>query len=683
MQSVYALFAGFLALFISACMPTVSDAGGTAENLILVVNAESASSLNIANHYIKWRKVPPKNVIYLTGIGNVPSMTIVDFREKILKPVISEIRRRKLSAQIDYIVYSSGFPTRLSATKDIELDPNADQIKKNRILRGVLSTNAATYYLPIVMQKQLGYLSLNGNWYMRQSTRNLFRRPFVGTAQDEYQTGLLAVRNQNYTKAIESFQPLAERYKDNFVLSYQLARCYAQLEKADKAIQWLEMAARAGSPTRGFIATDTNFDSIRSNAAFKKVVQKFPDASFDYLPSQGFRSRYAWQPNGVRAMGANTGRKYFLSTMLAVTTFKNVNTDAEALRYLKSAVDADATKPRGKFYFTKTGDVRSKTRIPNFPVAISELKKLGHTVEIVAAHVPKDKHDIVGCLIGRSRWNWAAFNNKILPGAICENLTSFGGVLGVDKNQTPLTDFLRHGAAGSSGTTCEPYAIQAKFPHPMIHVHYARGCSLAEAFYQSIQGPFQLLIVGDPLCQPFASPQPFKASGLTPNQQVSGRVEIEITPENGQDSLSHFELFTDGVFRANLPVGRKVTFDSRELSDGYHELRIVGVANHQIETRSRKIIPFIVNNSQQSVKIQASSAKLVLGRKLQLSVEATGAASIAVFQNGRKIDSVKGASGKIEVSTSILGEGPTSIYAVAEINGTKIESKPLELTISR
>ena len=60
--------------------------------------------------------------------------------------------------------------------------------------------------------------------------------------------------------------------------------------------------------------------------------------------------------------------------------------------------------------------------------------------------------------------------------------------------QTPLSEFLRFGAAGASGTVTEPYSPSpTKFPSPMIQVHYARGCTLAEAFYQSVSGPYQLL----------------------------------------------------------------------------------------------------------------------------------------------------------------------------------------------
>ena len=50
----------------------------------------------------------------------------------------------------------------------------------------------------------------------------------------------------------------------------------------------------------------------------------------------------------------------------------------------------------------------------------------------------------------------------------------------------------------------EPLNFWQKFPVPAMHVHYAAGCSLAEAFYQSLAGPWQTLVVGDPLARPYA-----------------------------------------------------------------------------------------------------------------------------------------------------------------------------------
>ena len=117
-----------------------------------------------------------------------------------------------------------------------------------------------------------------------------------------------------------------------------------------------------------------------------------------------------------------------------------------------------------------------------------------------------------------------------------------------DAGQTPLSEFLRYGAAGASGTVTEPYAIPDKFPSPMIQVHYARGCTLAEAFYQSVYGPYQLLIVGDPLCRPWAEIPQVSATGVEPGATVSGTLTLQPTATLAHGAtVDHFELFVDGL----------------------------------------------------------------------------------------------------------------------------------------
>jgi hypothetical protein len=71
-------------------------------------------------------------------------------------------------------------------------------------------------------------------------------------------------------------------------------------------------------------------------------------------------------------------------------------------------------------------------------------------------------------MTGIADFDWPASGSTVVPGAICENLTSFGGIFTPAAGQTPLSEFLRAGAAGSSGTVIEPYAIQAKFPTVQI-----------------------------------------------------------------------------------------------------------------------------------------------------------------------------------------------------------------------
>ena len=41
----------------------------------------------------------------------------------------------------------------------------------------------------------------------------------------------------------------------------------------------------------------------------------------------------------------------------------------------------------------------------------------------------------------------------------------------------------------SSGTVAEPYALQFKFPLPMMYGYYAKGVSAIEAFYLSVTSP--------------------------------------------------------------------------------------------------------------------------------------------------------------------------------------------------
>ena len=69
--------------------------------------------------------------------------------------------------------------------------------------------------------------------------------------------------------------------------------------------------------------------------------------------------------------------------------------------------------------------------------------------------------------------------------------------------QTPLTAFLRAGAAGAGGTVTEPLNYPFKFPSAFVHLHRARGLSLIEAVHRSMSCPYQYLVVGDPLSRPW------------------------------------------------------------------------------------------------------------------------------------------------------------------------------------
>lgn len=93
---------------------------------------------------------------------------------------------------------------------------------------------------------------------------------------------------------------------------------------------------------------------------------------------------------------------------------------------------------------------------------------------------------------------------SLLPGALADHLTSFGGVLSHGP-QMSVVSWLAAGASASYGTVSEPCNWPQKFPHPQVLVaRYLAGDTALEAYWKSVLWPAQGLIVGDPLAAPYA-----------------------------------------------------------------------------------------------------------------------------------------------------------------------------------
>ena len=435
-------------------------------------------------------------------------------------------------------------------------------------------------------------------------------------------------------------------------------------------LTYLWQAVMAGKP--GY------YCDLRVNHYMRLPILEQRDAR-----SVGFRGNRQYN---VRGEVVDTGgRRYFLSTMLGVTTGRG-NSLAEVLAYLRRSAAADGTHPKGTIYFVRNGDIRSKVRQEFFLTAVSDLEELGVNAQILEGTVPLNKPDVQGVVMGTASFDWKASGSTILPGAICEHFTSFGGVMTSGAGQTPLSEFLRYGAAGSSGAVTEPYAIASKFPSPMIQVHYARGCTLAEAFYQSVYGPYQLLIVGDPLCRPWADIPRVLVSGVKAGATVRGRLRLEPSVTSaGKVEANRFELFVDGVRVAKCEPGRTLPLDTAALADGYHELRVVVIGPPPIESQGRRIIPVRVANRGR--KIEAS----LVGRgpwradqPLTIAAGSPGSIGIAAMHGANVIGRVNGETGRIEIPANTLGAGPVRIRVIGLGSGgstTNVAANPLEVTL--
>lgn len=403
----------------------------------------------------------------------------------------------------------------------------------------------------------------------------------------------------------------------------------------------------------------------------------------DVAPSMGFKSSHHFGPRGE--LLDSGGQSYLLSMMLAVTAGRG-NTVDEVLHYLRRSALADGTHPRGTIYFVRNDTIRSTIRDHMFPAAVEELKKLGVAAEIVEGKLPMRKPDVQGAMIGWNQFKWSSSGSTILPGAICEHFTSYGGNMRASDYQTPLSEFLRYGAAGASGTVTEPYALQEKFPTAMVQVHYARGCTLAEAFYQSVASPYQLLIVGDPLCRPWANVPRVDVTGLEPGSTVQGTLTLKPSATFPRDSnVDHFELFIDGWLRARCGPGESLPWDTTRLADGYHELRVVAVEAGPIQSQGRAITSITTANHGRQIAVTVEPQQTVRpGQPLWVAANSPGSMEIAVLHNSRLLGKIPSEKGRLQIDPATLGSGPVQLRVVGVgDDGPKdyVWAEPIELKL--
>ena len=658
-------------------------AGGP-ENLLLVVNANSPSSLLMANHYIELRKIPERNVVYLDDVPGRETSSLRDFRSRIMLPIIEQVEDRQLT-NIDYIVYSSDFPTRYNIEPHVnklfsEAEKHGQSIGSRKIFNHGASLTSLTYFARDVLADNVGYLALNSNRYYRLPASTILNSPFHGEEQTKFREAKRLGKNGKYKEAIEALIELGKQNPNQVAVLYSLAQMYAQDGDSKEAAKWLGRAVSRGWSYRSQTESDRAFSKVIDSALFRGILNATPDEPFKFAPTQGFKSNYYWASNGSINGSPAGGQKYFISTILGVTRNWGC-TEREALAALKRNAVVDGTHPDGIFCFADTKDVRNRTRKPNYKSAIDALRKLGMETRVIPDTIPINQNRVMGLTNGTASFKWAKGNSTLLPGAICDNLTSHGGMLW-KASQTKCTEFMAAGAAGASGTVIEPFALQAKFPHPMIHAHYAKGCTLGEAFYQSVHGPFQLLIVGDALCQPFATKPTFEVDGVEALQTIAGPVEAILDFSDSPVDVSHLEIYMDGKLVGRVPIMDGVKFDSTKLPDGYHEMRIVAVAANLLTTTGGKIFPLLVNNKEQQVNVTLDSKSYKESDTITVQVDSNYGQRIVLKQNFRELGTADGQNAKFELSAAKLGRGPVRLTAFAfDENDVAVSSVPYAIQI--
>ncbi len=236
----------------------------------------------------------------------------------------------------------------------------------------------------------------------------------------------------------------------------------------------------------------------------------------------------------------------FLAMLLTDTNLAR----AEAI--LRSGVAADSTFPTQLVRLQKTSDTTRNIRFLEADNAVFESQVAGNYAVTRLTSDATTLTNLTGWQTGLA--NFTLATNALVGGALADSLTSFGGNIFENSGQTPLLAFLEAGAAGSYGTVVEPCNYLQKFPDPIDYFYQARGFALAEAYYQSVQNPFQGLLVGEPLTAPFARPGLGSWNTLTNGATLSGTATLGLSFTSAATNLplAQVDLFVDGTFLATL-----------------------------------------------------------------------------------------------------------------------------------
>ncbi|WP_197168028.1 hypothetical protein [Neorhodopirellula pilleata] len=653
-------------------------AGVTGENVAVVVNAASIDSITVANHYVSLRHVPANNVIWLDDVPEGNSVSLNDFRDRILKPLLEKINAKQIAAQIQVVAYSAGFPTAVQIGEHTKrlTDPN-----QKKYQTPTASINSLTYFYRFVLSDSSDYLGWASNQYARGRFARHFVNPFAGEKRKQFTAAESAARDGDHTRAAESFEALADEYPTLSPLHILAAEHWLAADEELKALQQLDKAVASGWADRRHLTESDTFRDVfnaEDPDSLSPRKQRLLDAMEDVpVVNQGpmpFAAALEWTASGHPVPPKSGAIPYLLSCVLAVV-HPNGNTLDEAIAVLQLAAKADHTFPNGVFGFAKTADVRVTTREPLYGDAIAWLLSRKQDVEIFPSSLPDSDKTYVGMMLGSAGLSLESRKWSFAPGALAENLTSLGGAFET-KSQTKLTELLSAGAAISSGAVAEPYALVPKFPTPMIYPYYCEGVTAIEAFYLSVTSPYQLLIVGDPICQPFARP-PNDLIRIETAPQVGTQGEPKTAPQPSaievhwqalpdspvSSPVAEFQLYVLGKLFAtappvpnmkiNLPDELAGMVDCRVVMTGRHPTRPAIATRAQLKVGGDRILPKI-----QRLRKQDQSRWTVF-------VDCPGADRMEVMHLGRTIAEFDGDASRLTFTPEKIGNGPVRLQAIA------------------
>lgn len=664
-----------LLILISGLFSGSTEAGISGENIIVVVNANSQDSLTLANHYVQLREIPPGNIVMLQDVPDGLRVSLNDFREKILRPILNELNRRELAAHTQVIAYSAGFPTVVDIREHTKRLTDENQKKYQR---PVASINSMTFFYRWVLADSPDYLGWGSNFYARGQFERHFANPFAGETGETFKAAKTATDEattaDDWTKAAELWSTIADEFPTLHPLNIRAAEAFANAGNMDAALERFTLATASGWANRRYVEESASLQKLDSTEGFAAVVEQLQDVPMKNQGPVPFSASVGWTSTGHLIPSNKGGMPYMLSCVLGVVHERG-STLQQAIDVLKRARKADRTNPDGTVAFAKTSDVRVTTREPLYADGLAWLMSRDRDVEIFSSKLPTSNKRYIGLMLGAASFDAKNRSWSMNPGAIAENLTSLGAAFETN-SQTKLTELLHAGAAISSGAVAEPYSLIPKFPTPMMHAYYTEGVSAIEAFYLTTTSPYQLLIVGDPACQPFAK-APIDFVRMEIGEPMDDNVPInffwQTLPGNKNTSpTAAIELYLQDKRIAVSRPAKKIEVKLPSTLEGALRCRAVLIGRHTTQPRIAITDTLVLGNPNVLPTIDVESTD---NETLQIKLACPDAERIELKHLGRVVAETSGTSGSVSLTPDKIGRGPIQLEVIGHIGEQGIPGK--------
>ncbi|MDP6932053.1 MAG: MYXO-CTERM sorting domain-containing protein, partial [Myxococcota bacterium] len=269
-------------------------------------------------------------------------------------------------------------------------------------------------------------------------------------------------------------------------------------------------------------------------------------------------------PSSFTRSDAGTADGFDFDGNLFVVTRLDGFDHGDALDLVERGAAADGTFPDAEILCMEGADEARAARDPECEMVTRYLAGAGANATYLEPHdATLSGHEVAAYWSGAADLTGAIAGNTYVPGAIVDNLTSYGAVpqnfscdesgesCPASESQTSIARFVRAGATGVHGTVAEP--LNNSFPSAGSLLLYTMGYNLGESFlFTQPYLYWQNLVLGDPLTSPFAERPEVDLSSADGSPQdgvltvpEGGLIRIEAFHSVG---VSETRLFVDGAW---------------------------------------------------------------------------------------------------------------------------------------